>query len=329
MPITAEIINTAQHCPPREAFARDVQQGLSRRPKSLSSAWFYDDRGSRLFEEITRLDEYYLTRCEHEILSTHASEIGQALAAGPFRILEIGAGDGHKTEILLRQFVDMGLDFEYVPIDICQRSIVDLVAKLRRTIRGEFLVRGIVAEYQDAFDVLRDHEPMRNLVLFLGSSIGNFNHAQARHFLRGLRTSLAAGDRALIGFDLKKDPRVLQAAYDDSAGVTREFNLNLLDRINRELGGQFNRRRFAHQAAYNAADACMESYLLSLEQQTVEISELQQSFDFAPWEAIKVEASYKYDPPLIESLAFASGFSIEQQYTDAQEYFVDSLWKAL
>lgn len=326
MPITTEIIDAATTCSTQDAFARDVLQGLSRQRKSLSSAWFYDDRGSRLFEEITQLEEYYLTRCEREILSTRAREIGEQIGQQPFRILETGVGDGHKTEILLRQFVDMQLDFEYVPIDICQRSIVDLIAKLQRTTRGDFLVRGIVAEYQEALDVLRDHEPMRNLVLFLGSSIGNFNHAQARRFLSGLHSSLSTGDLALIGFDLKKDPQILQRAYDDSAGVTREFNLNLLDRINRELGGQFDRRLFQHQAAYNAAEACMESFLLSTQQQTVEIDVLQRRFEFSAWEAIKVECSYKYDLPLIQSLADASGFRILRRYSDARQYFANSLW---
>jgi uncharacterized SAM-dependent methyltransferase len=144
-----------------------------------------------------------------------------------------------------------------------------------------------------------------------------------------LRDSLAAGDLALIGFDLKKDPQVLQRAYDDAAGVTREFNLNLLDRINRELGGHFDRRRFQHQAAYNSAEACMESFLLSTTAQSVQVDALEQSFDFAPWEAIKVECSYKYDQPRIRSLAAASGFRPLQHFSDAREYFVDSLWAAI
>jgi len=327
MPITAEIIETVA-CSSTNAFAREVRRGLSRQPKSLSSAWFYDERGSQLFEDITRLEEYYLTRCERAILEKHAAQIADRAGGQPLRVLEIGAGDGHKTEILLRRFVDAQLDFEYVPVDICQRSIVDLIGKLRRTTRGDFRVRGIVAEYQDALEELRHHEPMRNLVLFLGSSIGNFNHTQARRFLRGLRDSLALGDLALIGFDLKKDPQVLQAAYDDSAGVTREFNFNLLDRINRELGGHFERRRFQHQAAYNAAEACMESFLISNTRQSVPIDALEQSFDFDPWEAVKVECSYKYDRPLIESLAAASGFRPLHHFADERQYFVDSLWAA-
>jgi dimethylhistidine N-methyltransferase len=328
MPITAEIIKTSQVRSPRDAFARDVRRGLSRQPKALSSAWFYDERGSRLFEEITRLDEYYLTGCEREILQAHANDIARPLGRERFRILEIGVGDGHKTEILLRRFVAMQLQFEYVPIDICQRSIVDLIAKLRRSTHGDFLVRGIVAEYQDALDTLREHEPMRNLVLFLGSSIGNFTHTQARRFLRGLRDTLSAGDVALIGFDLKKDPQILQRAYDDSARVTREFNLNLLDRINRELGANFDRHSFQHQAAYNSVEASMESFLLSTTEQTVHIDALDQSFDFTLWEAIKVECSYKYDLPLIESLAAASGFTPLRHFSDQRRYFVDSLWMA-
>jgi len=328
MPITSEVIETRIESP-QGAFARDVLLGLSRRPKSLSSAYFYDDRGSRLFEEITRLEEYYLTRCEHEILEAHAGTIGGSLAQGPFRILEIGAGDGQKTETLLRRFLDLQLEFEYVPVDICHRSIVDLIAKLRRTIQvGSFRVRGIVAEYQEALSVLREHAPMRNLVLFLGSSIGNFGHAQARRFLRGLRRSLQPGDLALIGFDLKKDPKLLGQAYDDSQGVTREFNLNLLDRINRELGGRFERKRFAHHALYNVSQECMESWLVSREKQSIPIDALQRSFTFEAWEGMRLECSYKYDPALIESLALSSGFHVSRHLYDRRQWFVDSLWIA-
>jgi dimethylhistidine N-methyltransferase len=312
-----------------DAFARDVLRGLSQRQKSLSSAWFYDERGSRLFEQITEIEEYYLTRCEREILATHAAELGELFSDGPFRVLEIGAGDGHKTEILLKEFAGKGLDFEYVPVDICHRSISNLVAKLRRSLAGDFRVRGIVAEYREALELIRDHAPARNLVLFLGSSIGNFDHRQAQRFLHELRRSLAPRDLLLIGFDLKKDPAILQRAYDDSAGVTREFNLNLLDRINRELGGEFDRQRFQHHAAYNALDACMESYLISRAPHTVPVAALDRSFEFAAWEAIKVESSYKYEEVLIESLAETAGFEVDRHWYDEQRLFVDSLWKAV
>jgi dimethylhistidine N-methyltransferase len=329
MPITAEVIDRRTHACHTDAFARDVLSGLSRHPKSLSSAWFYDDVGSRLFEQITQLDEYYHTRCEHEILSRHAGDIAAAMEGASFRVLEIGAGDGHKTEILLHAFLKLGLEFEYVPIDICHRSIVELVAKLRSSIDADaFTVRGIVAEYHDALLMLRERTPMRNLVLFLGSSIGNFEHGDARRFLHNLRRMLEPGDAALIGFDLKKDPAILQPAYDDALGVTREFNLNLLDRINRELGGDFERGAFQHHPTYNPLRGCMESWLISREDQTVTLADLDRSFHFAAYEAIKVECSYKYDPALIDSLAASSGFEVDCDFYDRRRYFVDSLWRA-
>jgi uncharacterized SAM-dependent methyltransferase len=166
-------------------------------------------------------------------------------------------------------------------------------------------------------------------VLFLGSSIGNFGHRQARRFLRGLRRSLKAGDFALIGFDLKKDLGTLQRAYDDAAGVTREFNLNLLDRINRELGGRFDRRRFDHHAAYNLRLGCMESWLVSRERQRVRVSGLERAFEFLAWEGIRVERSYKYDLEQIESLADAGGFRVCRHFFDSRRQFVDSLWEAV
>jgi dimethylhistidine N-methyltransferase len=328
MPATAEIVRCSTLVPAVDAFAHDVLRGLSRRIKTLSSAWFYDERGSELFEQITRLPEYYLTRCEHEILSAHAGEIAAAVPSERFRVVEIGAGDGHKTDILLRQFLAGGLDFEYVPVDICQRSVVDLVTRLRRTIQGEFTMRGIVAEYQDALAALGEDRPQRNLILFLGSSVGNFDHGSARRFLRGLRRTLQAGDLALLGFDLKKEPAILQAAYDDAAGVTREFNLNLLDRINRELGGRFERERFEHHAIYNTAKGCMESWLISRERQVVHVAAVERSFSFQAWEGIRVERSYKYDLSQIAGLAAAAGFRIVRQFSDGSRRFVDSLWEA-
>jgi L-histidine N-alpha-methyltransferase len=326
---TCEVIGTAQRRPLSEAFGRDVLRGLSGRPKTLSSAYFYDDRGSRLFEEITRLDEYYLTRCERAILETYAGYLAEQLTGEPFRLVEIGAGDGHKTEILLRRFLAEGLAFEYVPIDICQRSVVDLVAKLRRSVSHEALrVRGIVGEYYDALAALPPADKTRNLVLFLGSSIGNFNHEESLRFLRGLRASLHPGDLALIGFDLKKNIEILQRAYDDSAGVTREFNFNLLDRINRELGGHFNRAQFVHRATYNMELGCMESWLVSCCEQRVAIEALRCSFDFGAWEGVRVERSFKYDATQIETLAAASGFQRVRHLFDERHRFVDSLWAA-
>jgi L-histidine Nalpha-methyltransferase len=324
---TCEVIGTAGRRPLGEAFARDVLRGLSRQPKRLSSAWFYDERGSRLFEQITRLDEYYLTGCEREILTTHAPDLAKSVGGDPFRLIEIGAGDGHKTEILLHHFLHEGLAFEYVPIDICERSVVGLVHKLRHTLRTSGLkVRGIVADYSDALSSLARDPEMRSLVLFLGSSIGNFTHHESLDFLRGLHDLLRPGDLLLMGFDLKKDAAILQRAYDDSLGVTREFNLNLLDRINRELGGDFDRWMFRHQAVYNHDEGCMESYLVSRAAQRVSISALGRRFAFHEEEAIHVERSCKYDLPQIESFATESGFGVRRHFFDRRHWFLDSLW---
>jgi dimethylhistidine N-methyltransferase len=325
---TCEVFGAAESRSLREAFAQDVLRGLSGHPKALSSAYFYDERGSQLFEEITRLGEYYLTRCEEEILSAHADDLAKQLKGRPFRVVEVGAGDGHKTEILLRRFLRQGLSFEYVPIDICRRSIIDLVAKLQHSLASEALrVRGIVAEYHDALAALQPGEA-RNLVLFLGSSIGNFNHAESLEFLRGLRAELHLDDLLLTGFDLKKDVQVLRRAYDDHQGVTREFNFNLLDRINRELGGHFDRRNFLHRAIYNAAEGCMESWLVSRCQQRVAVDALSRGFAFQAGEGMRVERSYKYEVPQIEALALRSGYRVLRHLFDAQHRFVDSLWLA-
>jgi L-histidine Nalpha-methyltransferase len=313
-----------------EAFAGQVARGLAGRPKVLSSAWFYDDRGSRLFQQITEQPEYYLTRAEHQILTRYARDIVSQLGDCPVRLIEIGAGDGHKTEVLLREFLAAGLSLEYVPIDICRQSLVDLTHKLRRKLRSPRLaMRGIVADYFDAFPLLESAPPRQNLVLFLGSSIGNFGPRSARKLLAALRKALVPKDLALFGFDLKKDLRVLQAAYDDAAGVTREFNFNLLDRINRELGGRFDRSQFCHHAAYNLRVACMESWLVSRRRQRVRIEALSQSFEFDAWEGIRVERSHKYDLDQIEAFAASAGYAVRQHYTDDRGWFADSLWEAI
>jgi dimethylhistidine N-methyltransferase len=253
------------------------------------------------------------------------------LAGGPVRVIEIGAGDGHKTEILLHRLLAAGIELEYVPIDICREAVVSLTAKLRRTLGPRSMrLRGVVADYFDGLAALREPSAARNLVLFLGSSIGNFGPGQSRRLLRALRRTIRPGDLvALIGFDLKKDVRILLPAYDDAAGVTREFNFNLLARINRELGGSFDRRQFDHHAAYNFRLGCMESWLASRRRQHVDIDALGRSFAFEAWEGIRVERSYKYDLSQIESLAAASGFEPAAHLADDRGWFADSLWEAI
>jgi L-histidine Nalpha-methyltransferase len=329
MQATYEVLDRSETQSGNQAFARDVLDGLSRTPKSIPSMYFYDAVGTRLFQRIMELEEYYPTRSEREILHAHAAEIAAPLSAGPFRLVELGVGDGRKTAVLLRHFLQAGLQFEYVPIDICRQAIIDATATLRRSLDGTPLrVRGIVAEYFDALAAFRRRGAARNLVLFLGSNIGNFTARESRRLLQSLRQALAAGDCLLLGFDLKKDLAVLHRAYNDAKGVTREFNLNLLDRLNRELGASFDRRRFGHYGSYNVEQGCMESWLVSLQEQEVPIRALGRAFAFRAWEGIHVERSHKYDLAQIESLAAATGFRVRQHFFDARRYFADSLWQA-
>jgi L-histidine N-alpha-methyltransferase len=311
------------------AFLQEVLEGLGRQSKALSSRYFYDARGSELFELITQQPEYYPTNCELEILHRFRGEIGKRIAHRPFRLIELGPGRGQKTRVLLEQLLAQGADFEYVPIDISPQALGDLLRSLEMSFSGTALkVRAVEAEYFCGFEWLQGCTHRRNVVLFLGSNIGNFPEGGDRHFLAQLRALLHSGDLALVGFDLKKDPTVLELAYNDPAGVTREFNFNLLERINRELGGTFDRQTFRHHGFYNKGLGRMESWLVSLIAQTVEVAALGQDFAFQRGEGVHVENSWKYDPDQIQELAIETGFAIEQQFCDAQEYFVDSLWRA-
>jgi L-histidine Nalpha-methyltransferase len=311
-----------------DRFARDVLTGLSRSPKTLPSMYFYDEQGSRLFQQISELDEYYLTRVEGEILERYGNEISRLVEGRAFRLVELGAGDGRKTRVLLRSLLVAGLEFEYVPIDICEGALVELTGSLRRRMPdGDFRVRGIVGDYVDALSLL-DSTAGRTMVLFLGSNIGNFEPDDAVAFLRAVRRSLAPGDWLLIGFDLKKDPAILSRAYNDAQGITREFNFNLLERINRELGGDFDRERFRHDAPYNVELGRMESWLVSRVDQRVCVGALDRSFDFSRGEGIHVECSYKYDTAQIARMAAAADFAVQASFFDRRRLFVDSLWEA-
>ena len=265
------------HDPARD-FAYDVLAGLSERPKRLDSRYFYDDRGSVLFSRIMELDEYYPTRCETAILTRHAGEIVSEMGERPLNLVDLGAGDGKKTVILLRALREAGLDVRFVPIDISEGAMRTLIDAVRAELPG-LTIEGLVSEYVDGVHYLgQDGSARRNLVLFLGSNIGNFNRVGCRRFFRRIWSVLGDDDRFLVGFDLKKDIEVLLAAYNDAGGVTAEFNLNLLARINRELGADFDLSKFRHYGTYNVFSGAMESYLVSLATQTVRVDALQQSF---------------------------------------------------
>jgi L-histidine N-alpha-methyltransferase len=309
-----------------DAFATDVLVGLSALRKFIPSKYFYDARGSELFRRIADLPEYYLSRCEREILTRDVGIIARRLGHAPFNLVELGPGCCDKTRLLLEHLSRASLDFRYVPIDISESSMQLLASSLDGTLPRE-RVTGLVADYQSGLKWLGRRHRRRNLVLFLGSSIGNFTPQEAGAFMANLWGCLAHGDLLLIGFDLKKDIDVLLRAYNDSQGVTAEFNLNLLTRINRELGGHFRLDKFRHFGTYNAVTGAMESYLVSTARQSVWIEEHGRFFSFEPWEPVHTEYSYKYSIGDIEQLARANGFQIRAHLSDEQGFFVDSIWQ--
>jgi dimethylhistidine N-methyltransferase len=309
-------------------FAEDIRRGLSASPKFLSSKYFYDDEGSRLFQEIMKLPEYYLTRAEFEIFSTRTREIFEAFTAqnSSFDLIELGAGDGTKTAVLVDYFLRQNADFAYSPIDISQEALDALSAKFKK----EFPNLSISAKNGDYFSILetlKSDSARQKIILFLGSNIGNFSQTEAEDFFCRLRSVMNRNDSLFIGFDLQKDPRVILRAYDDAQGVTAEFNLNLLRRINRELGADFNPEKFSHYALYRPNECAARSFLISREDQSVFIKTLDQTFHFKAWEPIFMEISQKYSLEMIEDLAKHCGFQVKENFFDQNKYFVDSLWK--
>ena len=316
-----------------DTFAHDVLEGLSSRPKSLSSRYFYDTRGSEIFQDITRLEEYYLTGCEYEILQNNRQSISRILeesaqiaAEGDINLIELGSGDGHKTFLLIEQFQKDGLNFEYVPIDISEGALITLLEKMSEKY-PQAQVRGLESEYFQGLSWLSQNNKKRSLVMFMGSNIGNFDRRGAHGFLCRLWSSLNDGDLVLTGFDLKKNVKTIVQAYDDPGGVTADFNLNLLRRINRELEGNFDLDGFEHYALYNPDLGAMESYLISSREQTVHIGALGRSFEFGVTEPIHTEFSYKYSLREIQEMARSAGFEVIENFQDERGYFVDSLWR--
>ena len=311
---------------PESRFALDVLYGLSSSPKRLPSKYLYDDRGSALFAKITSLPDYYPTGCEKEILENHATDLARIMSAAPFDLVELGSGDGHKTQVLLQAFQAAGCDFRYVPIDISEAAVRGLIDTLSSR-HPRLEVEGLVSEYFTGIEWLGRLQDRPTLVLFAGSNIGNFSRPEANVFLRTLWNGMNEGDRLLVGFDLKKDIEVMLRAYNDPQGVTREFNLNLLDRINRELGGDFDPDKFRFYSTYEVAEGSMNSYLVSLDRQNVFVETIGQVFQFEAWEPLQTEYSYKYLESDIDMMARVTGFEITDRFYDSRRFFTNSLWR--
>lgn len=306
-------------------FAADVLTGFSSATKHLSAKYFYDDIGSELFRAISRHEDYYLTRTEYDILDAISNRLPGILDEKEIDIIELGAGDGHKSELIIDSFLEFGLTINFYPIDISGKAMNMLGETMRE--KPNLSVHGLIGDYFDGLRFVRERSGKRQLVLFLGSNIGNFNRIQSQSFLRRLCDSLNPDDYLLIGFDLKKDIAELITAYSDSSNYTRDFNLNLLTRINRELGGNFDLSGFQHYAAYNPVLGAMESYLLALREQRVFIEALQRELFLSAFEPIHLEYSFKFLPADIEFLSHQTGCTIVENFADPHERFIDSLWQ--
>ncbi len=310
-------------------FAADTKRGLTASPKFLLSKYIYDERGSQLFQDIMNTKEYYLTNAEHEVFELQKQKMLDLFQAGTatFELLEFGAGDGLKTKVLLRHFTEQKANFEYLPIDISEDALEGLSTSLAKELPS-LIVKPLHDTYFTALEKLED-DTRRKIVLFLGSNIGNFRDDEALGFFKHLRKELHQGDMAVIGADLRKDPNIIRAAYDDAKEVTRDFHLNHLVRMNRELGANFDLNKFGYYTFYNPETGEVRSYLYSKAAQTVYIEHLDLKVSFTANEAIHTEISRKYTLEQLEQMAQKSGFEVVEHLFDSRYYFTDTVWRAV
>ncbi len=308
-------------------FAQDVNEGLSAKNKYLSSRYFYDAKGDKIFQQIMKMPEYYLTDCEYEIFDLQKHEILEAIKPDcKFDLVELGAGDGYKTKLLLEHFLKQEVNFEYFPVDISSDVLHELSADLKNLFPN-LNVRPLNNEYFSALDRLNEMEDCPKVILFLGSNMGNFTPERAQIFFSKLQQAMNPGDKLLIGVDLKKDPRTILKAYNDEAGITRSFNLNLLERMNRELGANFNLDNWDHYPTYDPFTGECRSYLMSTVNQEVHIEATGNTYKFNHSEPVHMEISRKYSLNDLEELASNTGFKVQKHFLDSKEYFVDTLWE--
>ncbi|HEY8183765.1 MAG TPA: L-histidine N(alpha)-methyltransferase [Thermoanaerobaculia bacterium] len=312
---------TFQQVAMRRSFADDVHDGLQKSPKELQPWYFYDSLGSALFAAICELPEYTITRAETEIFRRHSTAIARAFGA-PDRIVELGSGDAHKTRQLLDAVIARQPRLTFVPIDVdgalLESTSRDLLVRF-----PSLRVDAICADYRDIASLISAGP--KTVVLFIGSSIGNLDPDAAGSLLREIRRTLGRGDSLFLGADLQKPKEIVEPAYNDSLGVTAAFNLNLLARINRELGGHFDLSKFAHRAFFNEEKSRIEMHLVSLERQTVAIDALRIQVSLEKSETIHTENSYKYAESDLELLAREAGFAIEESWRDSASGFIDML----
>jgi len=305
-----------------DSLAQAVATGLSLPQKALPSRFFYDVAGSRLFERIMRLPEYYLTRCETEILQRYSDQI-VAHAGDDCQVVEFGSGNSEKTRLLLRAAVERQRSVEYVPIDISTEFLRAAAEELLDEVDG-LRVTAIDGDYLDALDALPPHKGSR-LFLFLGSSIGNFEPADAVHFLESIGRVMRDQDRLLVGIDLRKSPAIIEPAYNDAEGVTERFNKNMLARINRELCGHFDLSLFEHRAPWIEEHSRIEMRLVSTQNQEVSIDGLDRVFSLKEGEYIHTENSHKWSQEMFTSMLAQAGLGISHTWNDEKTWFALNL----
>jgi dimethylhistidine N-methyltransferase len=306
---------------PRHAgsFAEDVRAGLTSSPKRVPSKYFYDELGSALFDSITLLPEYYLTRAETQILREWGWEIVRALG-NPIEFIELGSGSAVKTRILIEEALRIQRTLKYSAIDISGEAL----RASAQALVERYPTLSVTAYEADYFSILGTATLKRSgrvLAMFMGSNIGNYEPGDARRLLSGIAASLKAGDGLLLGADLKKKARTLELAYDDPTGVTSAFNKNLLSRMNRELGAHFDLEQFTHIAEYDAKNGRVCSFLESMRAQRVSIDALEMTVAFARGERIHTESSYKYSMDDIATLAEETGYALDRTWTDEERRF--------
>ncbi len=303
----------------QDDFARAVKNGLEGERKRLPCRYLYDANGSELFEAICETPEYYLSRAESEILGAHAAELAARFPSGA-GLVELGSGSSRKTRLLVEALLARHGQLHYWPIDISP-SMLQKSARALLTDYPGLTVTAVAAEYRAGLRALDGHSGGARLVLWLGSNLGNFDRSEAARFLQRLRAGMRPEDRLLVGIDLRKERSMLERAYDDSRGATARFNLNLLERINRELDGDFDLEHFRHRAVYKDEAGHVELSLVSTRAQTVAVAAIDLEIHFCEGESIETERSYKYSPDEIHALARTGGFALEQQWLDAQSRF--------
>lgn len=306
------------------SVAEAVKEGLTQKEKSLPSWLFYDSEGDRLFQEIMNMPEYYLTNCEYDIFQKHKDDILSiiSLDSAGFNLIEFGAGDGMKTEILLKHFVAQNVTFNYKPVDISENVLNLLQERMRKSI-PDLDIEPINKEYFSALDSLNEARKNPMVVLFMGGNIGNFVLDDAQSFVNQIANKLRTGDRIIMGFDMKKDPEMIRSAYNDKQGITRQFNMNLLTRLNNELDADFDLEQFKHYPSYDPQTGTTKSFLISQKKQTVNLKDIDTTIHFKAWEHIHVEVSQKFDEEMIENMATEAGLTVEKYFYDEKEYFAD------